>query len=92
MSYTKGPWTHIPEDNWINDFSGRRICTPHSNSQGISIEERDANANLIAAAPCMLKVLEGMKINLEIHKSEHRWAFALLQDVDAVLKKAKGEI
>lgn len=58
MSHTPGPWRIIPEDNWIEDANGRRICTPHSSSSNISVEERNANAHLIAAAPELLAALK----------------------------------
>lgn len=57
--FTPGPWSFIPEDNWISDVTGKhRICTPHSHTSGLTVEQRNANAHLIAASPKMYQVLE----------------------------------
>lgn len=56
--HTSGPWTHHPEDNIILDASGRRLIEWQARSVSVSVEERDANARLIAAAPELLEALE----------------------------------
>lgn len=58
--HTPGPWVHNAEDNIIT-AQGREHATLiewQARSLHVSIEERDANARLIAAAPDLLAALK----------------------------------
>lgn len=61
--HTAGPWVHHPDDNIITTHGGRLILewvarTNHRLSGETSIEERNANARLVAAAPELLEALK----------------------------------
>lgn len=58
-AHTPGPWAHHPEDNIIAAPDGRGLIEWQARSVHVSIEERDANARLIAAAPELLEALKG---------------------------------
>lgn len=58
-AHTPGPWTHdekLPTSVWANDVwvASTNVETIHS------LDEREANARLIAAAPQMLEALEAV--------------------------------
>jgi hypothetical protein len=56
--HTPGPWTHHPYDNIITGgVDDRTLLEWQARSLHVSIDERDANARLIAAAPDLLAEL-----------------------------------
>lgn len=58
--FTKGPWSIVPFDgpaDAVRIFSGSSIVGVVGNTDA-SLEENDANARLIAAAPTLLECLE----------------------------------
>lgn len=59
--YTKGKWSQFVDECDVVVFDdtelNRHICRC---STGVTIAERDANANLIASAPELLEALEAM--------------------------------
>lgn len=59
--HTPGPWWR-DDDGFIASGSGDTYLTVASPncSNDIDIDEREANANLIAAAPCLLTALQDM--------------------------------
>ena len=102
--FTKGPWHKkgkrvfwqkpdrtLPKDNLFNGLVC--ICATTEDNPPEVIEEANANANLIAAAPELYRMLEKLlmaaktanEMNpVKIHKG-------LLHDVEETLKEARGE-
>jgi len=68
MTHTPGPWgRNIPPASKYNTiYAGRNTHVAHLHRDGLTPEEIEANANLIAAAPELLAALEAL---LE-HESE----------------------
>jgi hypothetical protein len=64
--HTPGPWAHHPEDNIITAAGAGRITLIEFQARSlyVSIEERDANARLIAAAPDLLEALRSARLEL----------------------------
>lgn len=87
-THTPGPWTHHPEDNIITDASGRRLIEWQARSVSVSVEERDANARLIAAAPELLEALAAL-IGCIDHGSDN--PTLKLDAARAAIAKATGE-
>jgi hypothetical protein len=56
--HTPGPWTHHPDDNIITTADGRCLLEWQARSLHVTLEERDANARLIAAAPDLLEACQ----------------------------------
>ena len=86
--HTPGPWTHHPEDNIILDASGRRLIEWQARSVSVSVEERDANARLIAAAPELLEALEVVLHLCTVIGAPDGPALDMARDA---LAKARGE-
>lgn len=63
--HTSGPWIYDAEDNVILTHDGRVLSewiprSNHAKSGGTTVEERNANGRLMAAAPELLEVLQGV--------------------------------
>lgn len=106
MAYTPGPWrTYRDKNQRVSQIMSNngRICTIHpSDANG------EANARLIAAAPELLEALEicrkaitrldedglGMYMREDGHGGIDYWPYTveLLQRIDTVIAKAKGEV
>lgn len=91
--FTKCPWlTHIDPELY-NEVGPQRtkqtFVAVHANKVlGMDKEERDANTNLIAAAPEMYEMLE-MLTSMPTYDAKH-----FLESDDSILKllaKARGE-
>lgn len=83
IKHTPGPW--FAGTGWIGAGDvkdGKVICSIDHFPYGAT----EANANLIAAAPEMLQVLERV---FDWCNTNHQPVIAL--DVDAIVRKAKGE-
>lgn len=103
VKHTAGSWMTDYEagGQWgIHADMGPRgwkyITTVAANGLGalsVGVEESEANARLIAAAPILLVSLEEMRANLLAHArlglSESE--VAMLRRADAAIRKAKGE-
>ncbi|KKM14292.1 hypothetical protein LCGC14_1707590 [marine sediment metagenome] len=90
--HTKGPWAINEFLVYAENGNGCTLATINSTSKGISDEEAQANARLIAAAPEMKNMLEDMA--KRITNSEEWWmddpnrgGFDL-EAIEALLNKA----
>lgn len=81
--HTPGPWT-VDDNGFIYDYAGNTIADPHCSD--IDLDEREANARLIAAAPELLNALERLYNAID---SCVELTPDLLQEVKSVIKKAK---
>lgn len=96
-NHTPGPWS-LKMTGWRTNpfaiYSPRRpgavACVPSRTS--VPLDEQDANARLIAAAPDMLAALERIANSEEYHGDLFVCDFETLQNVArAAIAKAKGE-
>jgi hypothetical protein len=89
MSHTPGPWTTGPEvPNVYNDKgSVVAVTNPHM----LTEEEQWANAQLISAAPDLLKALEVLVFLTEVPIRNFGVAVEAFEDARAALKKAGGK-
>ena len=100
MKYTKGPWHITPYKHQITDTFGVKDiqgawvakCHPFNGTIN-DIEESEANARLIAAAPDLLEACKEMLEDLmdlhaepNVDDGHHRYQYA----IDAI-DKAEGE-
>jgi hypothetical protein len=93
QSHTPGPWVHHPEDNIITAAGTVTLIECQARSLYVSVEERDANARLMAAAPELLEALRLAYRHLNgghdsLTATEHASAFLLAR---AAIAKATGE-
>jgi hypothetical protein len=80
VKHTPGPWqAHGP----VVTADGCRISQTHFG------DNADADARLIAAAPCLLTVLERLVAVADDCDPEPRWA--VIAEAGAAIAKAKGE-
>jgi hypothetical protein len=54
-THTPAPW-YVDADGFVCDQQDKKVCDPHADDR--DIDEREANAALIAAAPRLLNALE----------------------------------
>ena len=98
-NHTPGPWS-LKMTGWRTNpfaiYSPRRpgavACVPSRTS--VPLDEQDANARLIAAAPELLAVLEGMDEELSLWGADTIETMNLTARLDAIraaIAKAKGE-
>jgi len=85
--YTPGPWACHSGSVYTD---GGPVATPIARmdreaGNGTSPTERDANAHLIAAAPCMYQLLE------EVRDGAIPAGSLWVDYIDAALAKARGE-
>lgn len=100
--HTTGPWVHHPDDNIITTSAGRLILewfarSNHKLSGETSIEERDANARLVAAAPDLLEALKGLdeaycRAGSPLTKEERQEDRMRLIKARAAIAKAEGSV
>jgi len=97
MNYTKGEWkvymTDIDKPRW-------EICARENGEIGVAktiydddvpLKEKEANANLIAAAPDMYEALEvGKTVLLDIQQRVASDCGEALKVIDKALTKAEG--
>lgn len=90
--HTPGPWTYTGNVfEAIKDASGEIVV--YGLGPG-SINQTDANARLIAAAPELLKALEKVRVYLlqrTIDNPEDQEAQLALIDVQVAMEKAEGK-
>lgn len=90
--HTPGPWTSYTGTNSIWAEGKRAVCIV-TGARKHEDEERDANANLIAAAPDLLEALEHIMRCIpmggfaQIHHGSSTW-----EQIDAAVSKARGEL
>ncbi len=87
VTHTPGPWYASPAgDNWwITKASGLEQTVACIAGTKWSGEPREANAQLIAAAPELLAALESMRPKLAAHGMR-------TDEIDVAIRKAKGEL
>lgn len=82
--HTPGPWNY-DEEGFIYGSTGFIVSDPHSSPE-IDIEEREANALLLAAAPDLLAERNRLReVNAELTEA----VMTLMAEVDASLDYAK---
>jgi len=102
MKYTPGPWNigyysepHEIVSNWPSIVvKGKTIAQLDQDyfQNGLSFEETKANANLIASAPDLLKVLKRMnKMYMILLKQCNGIDDSIAFDVRKAIKKACGD-
>ena len=95
MSHTPGPWLATeghPSDVWHVDMRARHFSVTVSRSDAdhyMPVEEVQANARLIAAAPELLQVLE--RCNNRWDDADEEDNPALGQAIRAAIAKATGK-
>lgn len=98
--HTPGPWVYSKRKNLIQSEEWRHVAIP-TNPSSTSFKkehesEIEANANLIAAAPCMLVALESLLLGRDSLRARLSYEEQLILDaafapaIEAI-KKAKGE-
>jgi hypothetical protein len=95
MKHTKGPWTLVKRDADFYEIKelGLQLISPWD------IEENEANAALISAAPELLEDLESLLSQLIKEDSlkttpEERLSWAVMSEIDRcqqTIAKAKGD-
>lgn len=92
MSYTKGPWKAINLVGYPR-FDKPPFVENHNNKiiasfGGGNIEEIEANARLVAAAPELLEALERVLCLVDVQSYEDD---AIFNQAESAIKKARGE-
>lgn len=88
VNYTPGPWVWSDDgcgNGWGRD--GLEPCVVTGTVEGM-ISVDDADARLIAAAPDLLEVLEGL---LDATAYDHGGPVDLCKKAEAIIAKVKGE-
>lgn len=86
---------HVRSADALGDKPGHgRICDPHVD--GMSVEEREANARLIAAAPALLEACRAVVADYdaadEVKYDENKWAdFKGVDPLRAVIAAIEGQ-
>ena len=103
--HTPGPWVHVrfggivggPFYKYANGEAQSQVASA-TVGEGISPEEREANARLIAAAPDLLEALRTARQELRFHNLTEDGAQRVnttisraLAEVDAAIAAATGE-
>jgi hypothetical protein len=90
-AHTPGPW-HVSKGGAV----GREIRADEGPfvasvyDTGMNYGERNANAQIIAAAPAMLNLLQRMHERLTDGRSLPEWAEAWAEEIQAYIAKAEG--
>jgi hypothetical protein len=95
--HTPGPWTYGSKSVWhLEPGSEKAICTihgPRRRTTPLKIQERNANANLIAAAPDLFEVTNAIKMALDMGIPVAEIlapGSQIRRAVDAAIAKAEG--
>jgi hypothetical protein len=86
--HTPGPWESFGAA--VHAENGREIIFGQHNTRSGSAEERDANAELIAAAPEMYEALGYARRLLESYDPLGAAEYSVLENIRAALAKAEG--
>lgn len=91
MQHTPGPWRVEPEGIFAEIEGSEYVVAVWDEDDGLSMEEMEANANLIAAAPDLLAAAKESKCGCSLRErdSGHKvgcWKPAL----DSAIAKAEG--
>jgi len=92
--HTPGPWTHTPSREHSNPDTTRRDIVAESQfgPAFIAGDVSQSDANLIAAAPDLLDLLEAAVARVQLANEEGNPILsAWLPDALSTLRKAKGE-
>lgn len=88
--FTKGEWVVLDEafvyalnDDGVNQFD---LTVQGNGDNGASDDELQANARLIAAAPEMYEILEGLSLTGELDQ------YQISDRINAILAKARGDV
>ena len=92
MAHTPGPWKPTPDGDIVYATNGKQVCYPLSGLDG----EREANAQLIAAAPELLAACEVLLSGWDKDAAcggnqlapEEKWN--LMAQAERAIAKAKG--
>ena len=81
--FTKGEWfvNAVDSKTWVDTETGLTVA------QVFDVEGHPYDANLIAAAPDMYKLLEEFKL----FAVRQGWDHVLINDAEKLLAKARGE-
>ena len=97
ITHTPGPWLYDTEDGFIYDCDGRyTVASPHATKE-LDLDERDANARLIAAAPELLRALVALEDATECDTPDHLLhdkngaLYPAMRQAQEAIRKAKGE-
>lgn len=96
--FTPGPWVN-PDDDVIDittehRIKTRKVCICRVDSDFFHDDfhlEQKANANLIASAPELYRVLELAKYHIEGVQVEKPEDLSITDEIDMILAKARGE-
>lgn len=94
MSHTPGPWEVFKAGTFWGVDAGRKSIVVWGNAdedtgvQGTTVEQAQANAHLISAAPDMLETLKTVRRIILTYPGS-MIAMAIFQ-IDAAIKKAEG--
>ncbi len=92
--HTKGPWAINEFLVYAENGNGCTLATINSTSKGISDEEAQANARLIAAAPELLEACQSsLQWILDVLQAEPPETYSddILDELNAAIDKATGE-
>ena len=84
--FTPGPWRFTPPGP--ADSKGYGVCALWGEPGSV---EQIANNYLISAAPDMYKLLEEVKNHISWQESDNVCKSGLVEDIDKLLAKARGE-
>jgi len=96
MGHTPGPWLASedwPSDLWNVDMPGRKwslLVARHDEDFDMPVEEVQANARLIAAAPELLAVLRELVHYDEGSSEQGSYGYEVLLRCKAAIAKAEG--
>lgn len=85
MKYTEGEWI-VSGGSQIVSMPSQ--CKITNNVSGWNDKEAEANAKLIAAAPDMLKALQGVIHHNNGLKEDYKASPSLISQIESVIKKA----
>lgn len=97
-SHTPGPWIYdddgmiYAEVESLGKFFSVKVCDPHADK--LDIDEREANARLIAAAPELLAALRVAREYMDAHEDASGYESDKrtrdLAAIDAAISRAEG--
>lgn len=104
--HTPGPWREMRNGYTKKHISGLPVMTTviesasaivcelwdrRSADRVAPLNERQANARLIAAAPMLLELLKAQRERLGDGRNVEGWAAEWLEEIDAAIANAEGE-